>query len=157
MNIAYYHSPIGTIVLTANEKGLLTCTFTDERIHTTSLTLSPLLSKTLSQLDAYFQGQCQHFSLPLHPQGTSFHQKVWTYLLSIPFGTTASYSEVAQAIDHPKAARAVGQANHCNPIAIIIPCHRVIGKQGNLVGYGEGLWRKQWLLRHESTYLNYSS
>lgn len=157
MKSAYYHSPIGKIVLVADEHALLICTFLEEDHQEKQSPLSPILRRGLAQLDAYFQGQHQKFSLPLKPQGGPFYQQVWKYLLTIPLGTTVSYSEVALAIDNPKAVRAVGQANHHNPIAIIIPCHRVIGKQGDLVGYGEGLWRKQWLLSHELTILNHSS
>ena len=101
------------------------------------------------QLEAYFAGDLREFSLELAPQGTLFRQKVWRALRDIPYGTTTSYGEVARRIGLPDAARAVGLANARNPISIVVPCHRVIGKTGALVGYGGGLERKQWLLAHE--------
>ena len=102
------------------------------------------------QLAAYFNGSLHDFDLPLAPRGTSFQQRVWRALLDIPYGRTASYGEIASVIGAPGKARAVGAANGQNPIAIIIPCHRVIGSHGELVGYGGGLDRKRWLLELES-------
>ena len=101
------------------------------------------------QLQAYFDGALTAFDLPLNPQGTPFHRKVWAALQEIPYGETRSYGQMAAALGCPGAARAVGGANHHNPIAIIIPCHRVIGADGSLTGYGGGLDMKDWLLRHE--------
>lgn len=101
------------------------------------------------QLGAYFAGELREFTLELAPQGTLFRQKVWRALLEIPYGTTESYGALALRIGLPQAARAVGLANGRNPISIVVPCHRVIGKSGALVGYGGGLERKQWLLAHE--------
>lgn len=101
------------------------------------------------QLDAYFAGELREFTLELAPEGTLFRQKVWRALLDIPYGATESYGELALRIGLPQAARAVGLANGRNPISIVVPCHRVIGKTGALVGYGGGLERKQWLLAHE--------
>jgi len=112
----------------------------------------PLLNETVAQIEAYFSGRLQNFDLPLAPQGTDFQQRVWQALRQIPFGKTASYQDIARAVGNPKAVRAVGGANHHNPIAIIIPCHRVIGADGKLTGYGGGLWRKEWLLRHEGSW-----
>jgi methylated-DNA-[protein]-cysteine S-methyltransferase len=100
-------------------------------------------------LDEYFKGKRQNFSLELQLEGTDFQKKVWEQLQKIPYGETASYKDVAVAIGNEKAVRAVGGANGMNNIAIIIPCHRVIGADGNLVGFGGGLWRKVWLLNHE--------
>jgi methylated-DNA-[protein]-cysteine S-methyltransferase len=101
------------------------------------------------QLTAYFAGALTDFTLPLVLQGTPFQQQVWAALQTIPYGATMSYSEVAAQIGQPNASRAVGMANGRNPISIIVPCHRVIGANGRLTGYGGGLERKQWLLNHE--------
>ena len=103
-----------------------------------------------TQLDEYFAGNRQEFDLPLHPRGHSFQRRVWQALLEIPYGETTSYGKVAVSIGHPDASRAVGLANGQNPIPIIIPCHRVIGANGSLTGYGGGLDAKRWLLDHEA-------
>jgi methylated-DNA-[protein]-cysteine S-methyltransferase len=109
----------------------------------------PALEECLAQIDQYFQGTRQEFSLQLAPEGTDFQQQVWRELSKIPYGQTASYLDIARAIGNEQAVRAVGAANGQNPISIIIPCHRVIGSDGKLTGYGGGLWRKEWLLTHE--------
>ncbi len=101
------------------------------------------------QLEEYFAGRRQHFELALHPSGTEFQQRVWKQLRSIPYGETASYGQTAAAIGHPNGSRAVGLANGRNPISIIVPCHRVIGANGSMTGYGGGIEAKQWLLAHE--------
>ncbi len=111
-----------------------------------------LIKEAFLQLDAYFKGQLQKFSLPLAPQGTDFRQAVWKALSTIPYGKTASYKEIALKISNPNAVRAVGQANNKNPLPIFIPCHRVIGSNGNLVGYAGGLAIKQHLLALEKRY-----
>lgn len=103
------------------------------------------------QLAAYFAGELRTFDLRLAPAGTQFQQAVWQALLAVPFGATESYGALARRIDAPKAARAVGLANARNPIPIVIPCHRVIGADGSLTGYGGGIERKRWLLGHETT------
>jgi methylated-DNA-[protein]-cysteine S-methyltransferase len=105
-----------------------------------------IIAKARRQLDAYFAGKLRGFDLPLAPQGTEFQQRVWAALLKIPYGATRSYGQQAAAIGSPKAVRAVGLANGRNPIAIIIPCHRVIGANGSLTGYGGGMARKRLLL-----------
>jgi methylated-DNA-[protein]-cysteine S-methyltransferase len=105
---------------------------------------------TREQLDAYFAGDLERFDLPLAPAGTAFQLRVWDELQRIPFGETISYSELAERIGNPRTVRAVGLANGRNPISIIVPCHRVIGADGSLVGYGGGLERKRWLLEHEA-------
>jgi methylated-DNA-[protein]-cysteine S-methyltransferase len=107
------------------------------------------LGPAFAQVDEYFQGERCEFTTCLSVRGTDFQKEVWRRLVAIPYGETATYSELARAVGRPKAGRAVGQANHRNPISIIIPCHRVIGNDGRLVGYGGGLWRKKWLLAHE--------
>jgi methylated-DNA-[protein]-cysteine S-methyltransferase len=108
-----------------------------------------LLAETISQLDAYFRGSLKKFTLPLSPKGSIFQKTVWAALCSVPYGSTATYGEIAKKIDDPNASRAVGGANNRNPIPIIIPCHRIIGANGNLVGYAGELWRKEWLLHQE--------
>jgi methylated-DNA-[protein]-cysteine S-methyltransferase len=108
-----------------------------------------VLKETARQLEAYFAGQLREFDLPLRLAGTAFQQKVWDELTRIPYGETISYAELARRIGNPKACRAVGLANGKNPISIIVPCHRVIGANGTLTGYGGGIPAKQWLLKHE--------
>ena len=110
----------------------------------------PLIAETFRELDEYFAGTRREFDLPLDPQGTPFQRKVWEALRRIPCGRTASYKEIAEEIGSPGGSRAVGMANHCNPIAILIPCHRVIGANGKLVGYAGGLERKRKLLELEA-------
>jgi methylated-DNA-[protein]-cysteine S-methyltransferase len=114
---------------------------------------TPLLAKVSAQLDEYFAGQRARFEVPVAPRGTDFQTSVWQVLKRIPFGVTWSYAQVASELGNPKAMRAVGAANGSNPISIIIPCHRVIGANGSLRGYGGGLPRKRWLLAHEKTEL----
>ena len=108
-----------------------------------------LLDEARRQLVAYFTGRLRAFDLPLAPNGTDFQRRVWSALREIPFGATISYAELARRVSNAAAVRAVGAANGRNPIPIIVPCHRVIGSSGSLTGFGGGLHRKQWLLRHE--------
>jgi methylated-DNA-[protein]-cysteine S-methyltransferase len=108
-----------------------------------------VLALARAQLDAYFAGELRAFDLPLAPAGTEFQQLVWRALRAIPYGATRSYADIARAIDRPTASRAVGAANGKNPLAIVVPCHRVIGAAGALVGYAGGLPTKRWLLEHE--------
>ena len=106
----------------------------------------------VEQILEYFDGKRTSFDVPLHMPGTAFQQRVWGALREIPYGAIRSYGEIAAGIDDPKAVRAVGTANGMNRIAIMIPCHRVIGADGALTGYGGGLWRKDWLLKHEQAH-----
>lgn len=108
-----------------------------------------ILKAASKELDAYFLGNLKNFTVPIKPQGTPFRLKVWEALQTIPYGIAISYKELAQRINQPTAIRAVGGANHHNPISIIIPCHRVIGANGKLVGYGGGIDAKEFLLNHE--------
>lgn len=110
---------------------------------------TPLLAEAARQLAAYFAGELTAFDLPLRPEGTAFRLQCWQALLTIPYGETISYSEQAKRIGNAKAVRAVGGANHHNPISIVVPCHRVVGADGSLTGYGGGMDKKQWLLDHE--------
>jgi methylated-DNA-[protein]-cysteine S-methyltransferase len=148
---AYYQSEIGLIEISGTEAGLKSLNFVDEK-SVDDVIVHPALEECLAQIDQYFQGTRQEFSLQLAPEGTDFQQQVWRELSKIPYGQTASYLDVARAIGNERAVRAVGAANGQNPISIIIPCHRVIGSDGKLTGYGGGLWRKEWLLTHERNF-----
>lgn len=148
---ACYRSEIGPIEIFGRQKGILTITFAESAFRS-ERDLPPTITECLRQLAEYFNGQCQKFNLPLLWQGTDFQKAVWRQLQNIPFGQTTSYGDVARAIGRPRAFRAVGNANNKNPIPLIVPCHRVIGSNGQLVGYGSGLWRKQWLLDHEKRF-----
>lgn len=151
-----YKYPIGTIWI-AEENDTITCvTFKghDKYISDYDMTETPLIQKAAMQLTEYFEGRRTEFNLPLSVQGTTFQQSVWKALQTIPYGETRSYKEIATQIGNPKAARAVGMANNRNPISIIIPCHRVIGHEGDLVGYGGGLSIKQYLLDLEKEQKN---
>ena len=106
--------------------------------------------RCLSELTAYFDGTNRHFTFPYEQQGTPFQREVWSALTTVPFGSTASYRQVANQIQRPLAVRAVGRSNGLNRLSIVVPCHRIIGSNGTLTGYAGGLWRKEWLLRHEA-------
>ena len=147
---AYYYSPIGTIAITGNEEGIATLYFVDS-IKKTSANIHPSLKDCIQQLDEYFSSSRKEFDLKLNPEGTEFRKRVWGYLIKIPYGKTKSYFDIAKQMGDANANRAVGNANAKNPISIIVPCHRVIGNSGDLVGYGGGLWRKEWLLNHENS------
>jgi methylated-DNA-[protein]-cysteine S-methyltransferase len=149
---AYYSSEIGWLEVTGTEAAVLSLSFIDEKDRLKTAGSSPAVAACLQQLDEYFQGRCQAFSLPLEPAGTGFQRAVWQQLLDIPYGRTVSYLDIARAIGNEKAVRAVGHANGQNKIALIIPCHRVIGSSGKLTGYGGGMWRKAWLLNHEQKF-----
>ncbi len=148
--ICFYHSPIGILTL-AEEDGFLTRLIYQEKVITPHIVeKTPLLRDAEEQLEEYFKGERKEFDLPLSPRGTEFQKKVWQALLQIPYGHTASYGDIAKQISNPKGCRAVGGANNKNPISIIIPCHRVIGTNGKLVGYGGGLENKVYLLNLEA-------
>lgn len=146
-----YQSPIGPITLTARD-GKLAGVYLHTDARTSAVSRGPhasVLDQTARDLDAYFKGTLQAFDLPLHFGGTAFQNAVWQALCTIPRGQTWSYAKLAQAIGRPSAVRAVGAANGQNPIAIVVPCHRVIGANGTLTGYAGGLEAKRWLLEHE--------
>lgn len=145
----HFLSPLGTITLAGTEDYITHIDFSEHGLSELPEKESPTLALGLRQLQEYFDGKRTTFSLPLAPAGTDFQQRVWTALLAIPYGETRSYKDIALAVESPKAFRAVGGANNKNPISIVIPCHRVIGADGALVGYGSGLGNKTWLLRHE--------
>lgn len=146
-------SPVGELLIAGDSTGLKVIDFQAGPHPRTPLatwvrTVRPF-EEAVEQLNLYFAGQLREFTLPLAPEGTPFQLRVWQALRTIPYGTTVSYSEIASRIGRPRAMRAVGAANGHNPISIVIPCHRVIGKTGALVGYGGGLAIKQALLAHE--------
>jgi methylated-DNA-[protein]-cysteine S-methyltransferase len=150
-------SPIGDLMLVSNGAAL---TGVSMQVHERGPVIGDewrrdddLLGPARDQLQAYFDGELVDFDLPLAPGGTAFQRRVWDELCRIPFGDTISYAELARRLGQPTATRAVGAANGRNPIAVIVPCHRVIGADGTLTGYGGGLDRKQWLLRHEAAVL----
>lgn len=142
-------TPVGLLQLSASETMLtgvgLNATGTPDTARATGL-----LAEVEAQLMAYFAGKLTTFTLPLALSGTPFQNSVWTALQDIPFGQTCSYAELAERIGKPDAVRAVGAANGQNPIPVVIPCHRVIGKDGSLTGFGGGIPMKKWLLAHES-------
>lgn len=148
MKFAYYESEIGLIKISADETSVIGLDFVDEKEKGDSKD-SEVLSEVLKQLDEYFNGKRKEFNLNLFLDGTDFQKKVWRELMKIPYGKVVTYGEIARSIGNDKASRAVGNANNKNKIGIIIPCHRVIGASGKLVGYAGGLWRKEWLLQHE--------
>lgn len=153
----YHDSPIGRLLLSGDASGLQQVLMDiDDKpwlIAEQWRSAGTELDQVCRQLDEYFAGRRQRFELPLAPQGTAFQQAVWQALLQIPFGQTSCYSALAAEIERPKAVRAVGAANGANPIAIIIPCHRVIGRDGSLTGYAGGLPRKALLLKLEGVQL----
>jgi methylated-DNA-[protein]-cysteine S-methyltransferase len=150
---AYYESPIGTIEIVGTAAGVSGLNFVD--IKEEKSVRRPRggppkpVADALSQLEGYFRGDRKVFKVKLDLRGTPFQLKVWERLLKVEFGKTTTYKTLAKAVGRPGATRAVGGANHSNPVSIIIPCHRVLGSDGRLTGYGGGLWRKDWLLRHE--------
>ena len=147
----YYESPIGKLVIVHNDRGITNLYLAHLlQIENAIQEETDLIKEAVKQLDEYFNGLRQSFDLPLAPAGTHFQQKVWQALRNIPCGKTYSYKQIAEQIDNPKASRAIGMANNKNPIPIIIPCHRVIGKDGSLTGYGGGLSKKECLLNLEN-------
>jgi methylated-DNA-[protein]-cysteine S-methyltransferase len=154
-------SPIGDVLLVFDTEVLRALDFHDHehrthhflRLHYGKVTLSPGKTPMAKEIEAYFEGDLEALTrINLKTGGTDFQRKVWQALTKIKPGTTKTYSKIASEIGHPKAIRAVGAANGANPISLVIPCHRVIGADGTLTGYGGGLHRKKWLLNHESAH-----
>lgn len=162
--VAYYESPIGFLEVKGGERGVSAVNFVEPRSASGRRAdrddrdgkgpLPVALADCLTQLDEYFRGDRRAFSVKLDLGGTDFQKRVWKELRAVRFGKTVSYKEIAEAIGNPAGTRAVGGANHRNPVSIIVPCHRVVGSDGRLTGYGGGLWRKEWLLRHEGNDLS---
>ena len=155
----YYPSPIGILKIEFNNQALLKIEFDDhlrevknncQKNFYEDPEILRIYNLIFDQLNQYFLGKRDSFEIPIQLEGSSFELKVWKYLQNIPYGKTYSYTELAEAIGKPSAARAVGQANSRNPIAVIIPCHRVISADGSIGGYTGGVWRKKWLLKHEN-------
>lgn len=145
----YYKTPIGIAEIVGGNDGIISLSLIDDEIEA-SKNIPESLKNCVIQLDEYFKNERTEFDLKLNLQGTGFQQRVWSVLLQIPFGKTRSYMEQTKKLGDIKAIRAVASANGKNPIAIIVPCHRVIGSDGSLTGYASGVWRKKWLLEHEN-------
>ncbi|MBN2285685.1 MAG: methylated-DNA--[protein]-cysteine S-methyltransferase [Tissierellales bacterium] len=146
-DVVFMDSPMGPIEVKASLKGITSISFRNQKgINEGD---SPLLEQAVTELKEYFGGQRKSFDLPLDIEGTPFRMKVWNELSKIPYGETISYKELASRIGNVKASRAVGGANNKNPIGIVVPCHRVIGANGALVGYEGGIDKKKWLLDFE--------
>lgn len=150
-HVIYVDSPVGRLTLASCDDKLTHLLYGEHFAATAS---DAVLLETQKQLEEYFRGTRREFCLPLAPKGTPFQCDVWQALRNIPYGETVSYGDIARAVGREKAFRAVGQANHVNPISIIIPCHRVVGSTGKLTGYGGGLTIKQYLLALESRVLS---
>ena len=149
--ITYYHSPVGLLKIAGTDDFIAEVSFHDisKKVEGNKKHMPSMVINCIEQLIQYFNGQRRQFELPIHQPGTAFQQGVWSELMAIPFGKTISYLELARRTGDTKATRAVAAANGRNNVAIIVPCHRVIGSNKELIGYGGGLWRKKWLLEHE--------
>lgn len=145
----YLSTPIGWLTLVEENDRLTHLHFGQQAMGETPCRETPLMKEAQTQLTAYFAGNLRQFDLPLAPAGTDFQRRCWDALLQIPYGQTRTYGQQAQCIGQPKAVRAVGMANHRNPLPILIPCHRVVGQNGSLTGYAGGLDTKAFLLRLE--------
>jgi len=151
MYFYFIDSPIGTIRLTSDGDAVTGLHFEDEAGEAVAKNI-PVLLQCEKELNEYFAGTRKNFTVKTKNAGTVFMERCWRQLLSIPYGSTCSYADIAYWIGNPKGVRAVGGANNKNNISIIYPCHRVVGKDGSLTGYGGGLWRKEWLLKHEEKF-----
>ena len=137
-----YKSPIGTLYIVEENEKIIEIRYENEKEEVLEKN-TKILEKAVQELEEYFKGKRKEFDIPLNPKGTEFMKKVWKELQKIPYGKTTSYGKIAEKIGNPKASRAVGMANHNNPIPIIIPCHRVIGKNNKMVGYALGIDKKR--------------
>jgi methylated-DNA-[protein]-cysteine S-methyltransferase len=152
VHMAFLESELGVLEIAGTADYIIAVTFVEPNAAANSpdqTGLPETVRECTAQLRQYFAGDLQQFSVELEPQGTPFQKRVWDQLTTIPYGSTVTYLDIARAVGNEKAVRAVGAANGQNPISIIVPCHRVIGSDGKLTGYGGGLWRKEWLLKHE--------
>ena len=143
-----YETVLGSVTLVEEDGALLA--ISTHHVYEGISQETDLIKEAHQQLSEYLKGERKSFDLPLRMKGTDFQQRVWNALLKIPYGETRSYKQIAEAIGNPKAVRAVGMANNRNPLLIVVPCHRVIGVNGKLVGYGAGIEKKEFLLRLES-------
>ena len=148
METVAINTPLGIAQITGDANGITQISVIDEG--DVSSEIPSGLQNAVTELNDYFQGKRTHFDFKLNPKGTEFQQKVWQALLEIPYGKTCSYMDLSKKIGDVKAIRAVASANGKNPLWIVVPCHRVIGTDGSLTGYAGVLWRKKWLLEHES-------
>lgn len=150
----YYQSPVGLLKITGTDHYISEVKFMNDPetidVNSRKEVLPPMAIQAVEQLIEYFHGNRRFFELPISQEGTPFQQKVWNELMAIPFGKTISYLELSRRLGDPKVIRAAAAANGKNNVAIIVPCHRVIGSNNQLVGYGGGLPRKKWLLQHEN-------
>ena len=151
LQICYIETPLGHAKISGNEIGISSVTILDSQ-EELSENIPEVLLDCVIQLKEYFNNTRRDFNLKLHPEGTAFQKKVWKQLETIPYGKSISYLQLSKQLGDVKAIRAAASANGKNPLWIIIPCHRVIGSDGSLTGYAGGLYRKQWLLNHESEY-----
>jgi methylated-DNA-[protein]-cysteine S-methyltransferase len=149
MPTAFIQTPLGITAITGDSFGVSRITVLKEEARA-SENIPDELQEAVTQLLEYFNGDRNSFTFKLNPEGTDFQKKVWDALLKIPFGTTTSYQKLSVELGDIKAIRAVANANGKNPLWIVVPCHRVIGSDGSLTGYAGGLWRKKWLLEHET-------
>jgi len=147
----YYESPVGLLKIGGNDHYITELSFVDnkDQIAHGEPGISDVIHHCTEQLIEFFQGRRKQFDVPVYQEGTDFQQRVWGQLLDIPFGKTISYMDLAKRLGDPKVIRAAASTNGKNKIAIIVPCHRVIGSNRELTGYSGGLWRKKWLLQHE--------
>ena len=157
MPTTYYQSPLGVLRISGTDTYIHEISFVDSLEDASRSTanglLSPIILQCVEQLIEYFSGQRRFFEFPIYQEGTAFQTRVWNELMSIPYGKTLSYLEMSRRLGDTKAIRAAAAANGKNNIVIVVPCHRVIGSKRDLVGYGGGLWRKKWLLEHETKVL----
>lgn len=159
LSVTYYTSPVGVLEIKSSGEAIHAILFVNawkgpklDEDEMRGNANSETVKACTTQLDEYFEGKRREFDFPFDQDGTSFQQKIWSALLDIPFGKTISYLELSKRTGNVKAIRAVGTTNGKNQLCIVVPCHRVIGSNGSLVGYGGDLWRKKWLLDHEAKY-----
>lgn len=168
LQVAQIETPLETMVAVADDRALHVLEFLDRRIFGAQMEAvaqatkrrfhvceNAVTAQVRAEITGYFQGHIRTFKTPLALHGTDFVQAVWRALQDVPAGETRSYGALARAMNHPKAVRAVAQANGANRLAVIVPCHRIIGADGSLTGYGGGLWRKRWLLDHEARHFGH--
>jgi methylated-DNA-[protein]-cysteine S-methyltransferase len=147
--LTYYSSPIGLIEISGTDQAISTVQFVEIKDRLESEQLPAVLTDCIHQLKEYFGGSRKQFEVAINLQGTEFQRQVWQELTTIAYGRTTTYMALARKFNNPNAVRAIGNSNSKNHLCLLLPCHRVVGSDGKLVGYAGGLWRKQWLLEHE--------